>query len=274
MNECFNKQLYPNDRIGIYFSQLVPDKSLARVGSDGAKKLQDSYKKHTFVITSLSVIRNYTIAKTDEEVKISDTLSLTLRKALLTIPWPCNNTNSTERLFFSVDAATKGRDYDEQATILTTYHDRLADAESLAAILPAYRHHFLGMATRRSWFNKDALEIIHDVTFIINDEGNWTGKWSTSDDENLQNILDEDLGCGVTIEGLSIVDEDQDAHRPAIPYADDQSRLSFNTIFGGNSATSDANPQGTNLETDEGSGPSGNPASPAGASTGGSGTSV
>jgi len=274
LNDGFNHQgSDPIDRIGMYFANLIPDKDLIRTGSKGADKIRNCYRKHTAVVLKLAAIRVYTIAELDEDVQVSKDLSLSLRKALLTIPWPCNHPDSSERLFFSVDFASKGRDLEAGATIITAYQDRLTDAESLAEILPAYMYHLLSPVTKR-WFHADAHEVIHDVTFTYDEEGNWTGEWSTSDDDNLQTILDEDLGCGVTIEGLSIVDEDQDAHRPAIPYADDQSKLSFNTIFGGNSATSDENPQGTNLATEEGSGPSSDPDSPAGASNGGSGSSV
>ena len=144
-----------------------------------------------------------------------------------------------------MDYATHGNDAQNGTVYLTAYHDRLNDAESLADILPAYMNFHMGQSTQR-WFRPDHCDVIQDVTFTMDPENDdlWTGTWTTSDDENLHDINEEDLGRGVSFEGMQLVQNE--VSRPILTHADDASNLTFNTTFGNTSIASDTsgdNPQ-------------------------------
>ena len=45
------------------------------------------------------------------------------------------------------------------------------------------------------------------VSWEYDDNFEWTGKWKTSDDEDMERLVDEDMGIHIELENLGIVEE-------------------------------------------------------------------
>jgi hypothetical protein len=75
-------------------------------------------------------------------------------------------------------------------------------AESLVGVLPALVNAVLDKQAALSWFHVDALDAINNVTLNHDNDGNWDGTWTTSEDEFGDSILDEDLGTEFDFDGM------------------------------------------------------------------------
>jgi hypothetical protein len=118
-----------------------------------------------------------------------------LREFLLTlnVPGQSKSDGSPRPAFHSVDRSCQGKD-SGKAVYLTTYVDIASYAESLVGVLPALVNAILDKSAALSWFHVDALDALNNVTLNHNDDDNWDGTWTTSEDEFGDTILDEDLG--------------------------------------------------------------------------------
>jgi hypothetical protein len=46
----------------------------------------------------------------------------------------------------------------------------------------------------KKWSHPSAQEIINDIKFTEDEDGNETGEWLTVEDEHVQDMVDEDMG--------------------------------------------------------------------------------
>ena len=51
-----------------------------------------------------------------------------------------------------------------------------------------------GEEATKQWFHADAMEAIIEVDFGADDNGNWDGTWTTTEDGFALDILEEDMG--------------------------------------------------------------------------------
>ena len=201
-------------------------------GSASAVIRNQALAKHAAVTNSLSAVHNAEIKGLDIEVKVKDGSLKTLREVIIAdISYPLITEGiepkSIKQLFFGVDMCTTGPEK-RHVYYLLAYKDRERLATSLSEILPAYCKHFYGEESLKKWFHVQAQSAVDDVTLEFQ-EGKWTGKWSTEDDDLLQALADEDMG--IQIDNLEIL-KDSRTEAPFVATADDLSYKSFKTAAG------------------------------------------
>jgi hypothetical protein len=181
-------------------------------------------RKHQANVQSLSVFKLYDLQAMDIVQKIQNR-NYTLRQALLDIPYPLfSDDDASSKLYFSVDYAPTGRDRAHGVVYLTAYHDRKHLAEQVTENLPAY----LSKALAKKWCYPSTQEIINEIKFPEDDEGNKTGEWSTIEDKRVQDMLDEDMGVELDFSGMEM----PSLHDAVYNNADDASVRSFRSTFG------------------------------------------
>jgi hypothetical protein len=236
---AFNKQEDRSKRPGFYDFRMLPAPDLMTSGANGKTLRLGCLKKHEGVLKNLELIRTPDIRHLDEAI-VSAGKQHSLRSVLMNITWPIveppsdPSDTTTKKLIYlvqSVDMAPFGNDLNDGIAYLTAYRDdRSTILASLVAILPAYIDMLLGRNAVAKWFHPIALSQINDVDFILDDGGNWTGKWITADDQAQQEFIDEDLGFEINIEGLQLLDT---LERPPVTFTtDDASVNTFGAEFG------------------------------------------
>ena len=95
----------------------------------------------------------------------------------------------------------------------------------------------IGRAAAEEWIHAIHLGIIDDVTFEEDEDRNFTGSWSTLAEDNLEAMLEEDMG--VTLD-LSAMDGLPDTSNCMLLTQDDATNYSFGTVLGrGRESTED-----------------------------------
>jgi hypothetical protein len=150
----------------------------------------------------MTLITSFDIKELDRPV-VTNGQEYTLREFLLTlnVPGESKADGSSRSAFHTVDRSCQGKDRGK-AVYLTTYVDIASYAESLVGVLPALVNALLDKQAALSWFHVDALDAINDVILNHDDDGNWDGTWTTSEDEYGDTILDEDLGFEFDLDGM------------------------------------------------------------------------
>jgi len=132
------------------------------------------------------------------------------------------------------------------ATYLTAYNDRKDIAESFADILPVYVKEFYGTSLARTWFHATSFHLFSDINFDLDEQGEWTGTWTTADDEQLDIDLKEDMGVTLRLDGLELLESNVHTHTIT---TDELSAASFGTSFGMRNQPGDEALQGTGSVT-------------------------
>jgi hypothetical protein len=85
--------------------------------------------------------------------------------------------------------------------------------------IPIYQ--IYGRFLTKKWCHPLAREIIDEITFITDSEGNETGEWTMKEDEQVQNILDKYMGCKLDFKNLELLEFDshERVHKEAVPGA-------------------------------------------------------
>jgi len=104
--------------------------------------------------------------------------------------------DTPERFFFAVDWADRGRNLEAGTCYLSVYSDRLQVATTFTRILPVYISDLLGPKVARKWFQPTATADCQGVQLTKDDDGQWTGGWTTDEDGFDLDILEEDMGGG------------------------------------------------------------------------------
>ena len=91
-----------------------------------------------------------------------------------------------------------------------TCKDRSKLIVLVVAILPALVNLHYGQCPK-GWFHPHAQNVINDVTMDFDEETEeWTGTWTTKADEDMEALLSEDYGMGLThvqFDNLALLDE-------------------------------------------------------------------
>jgi hypothetical protein len=226
----FNKVEENKVRPGGYNFRVLPDKSQMRSGTRGARDRINMLHKHQANVMSLVVLKSYDIKDIDDS-QVCNKESYTLRELLLNITFPLvpKKKRNAPKLFFTVDYAASGQDKDRGAVYFTAYHDRKELAAKVVDILPAYIEHYHGRDLAKKWCHPASMGIIQDITFLVDEDGNDTGEWTTMEDEMGQDILDEDMGIRLDLGNLALLEigEGRVLHN-----ADDASANSFRSALG------------------------------------------
>jgi hypothetical protein len=226
--QLFNKQDCVRPR-GYNF-RVLPDKSQLRTGTKGDADRVRMLRKHQANTMSLVVFKTEDLRDLDVPYEWQGN-RYTLREVLLGLTFPLFKTGrSAKKLFFTVDYASSGADKARGTIYITAYRDRKDLAEKIVDILPAYLSQIYGRFLTEKWCHPLAREIIDEITFITDSEGNETGEWTTKEDEQVQNILDEYMGCKLDFENLELLEFD--AHERVHKEAEDASVQSFRTALG------------------------------------------
>ena len=237
---CFNKTDQRSDRPGGYNFRVLPAPGHVITGSTGERARIEMLRKHQAVVSSLSLIRSPDIKHLDHPITINNQ-EYTLRSVLLEIQFPlaAQEDDVETPLFHTVDFASVNPDRDEGITHFTAYNDRSEIAQQLVAILPAYIDHLVGAQASKEWFHSSALHIRKEVQLVYDESGNWTGTWTTEEDNLNMAILQEDMGVDFSFENLDILGSSPDV----LATADEASVQTFGSHFGrpksGNNAPQD-----------------------------------
>ena len=225
-------------RPGSLNTRLIPAKDFLSVSSSAGRNRGFFITKHGQVVLSLRLLRTTDIKALDKEVTINGQ-KYTLRKELLQIRYPLGSPETvTERFFFTVDWAERGRNLVAGECYLTAYSDRLSIASTFVRILPVYITAILGQEVTKQWFQPSAIAECQGVSLTTDKQGLWTGGWSTEDDDFDLDILQEDMGGGMQFDySAEALASRNEPDQPAHATADDATAYTFgDQVFGRNSA--------------------------------------
>jgi hypothetical protein len=181
-------------RPGSYGFRFQPDKTQMRPGTDGEEKRHSCLRKHSGIVQKLTLIKSFDIKELDKPIA-SNGKEYALREFLLTLTVPnqFKSDGSPRPAFHSVDRASQGKERGK-AVYFTAYVDLAGYSESLVGVLPALVNAVMDKSAALAWFHVDALDSLNDVVLNHDEDGNWDGTWTTSEDDYGDTILDEDLG--------------------------------------------------------------------------------
>jgi hypothetical protein len=228
----FNKSFAP-DRIGHYNIRFIPADNMMRAGSSGDVAKTDSLMKHAAVVKSLKNITSTDFKTLDMTVKNMHGKNVCLREWLLTLSWPLINAGDNPKtLFFSADLAIYGRNKGTGTYNITAYNDRHSLAAKVVDILVALFAYQHGREAAKHCFHALTLDIINEVTFNTDDDGNWDGTWTSEEDLLFQDLLAEDMGTDLQIEGIELLETNEDRDQRPLLTVDDASHRSYGTALG------------------------------------------
>jgi hypothetical protein len=222
----------PMMRPGSYGFCFQPDKTQMRPGTDGEVKRNKCLRKHSGIIQKLTLITSFDIKELNGPI-VTNGQEYSLREFLLTlnVPGQSKADGSPCSAFHSVDRSCQGKDRGK-AVYLTTYVDIASYAESLVGVLPVLVNALLDKQAALSWSHVDALDAIKDVILNHDDNGNWDGTWTTSEDEFGNTILDEDLGIEFDLDGM-----EEWGNEVVLLTAEDESVQTYGTKLGQRAST-------------------------------------
>jgi len=184
-------------RPGYLNSRLIPSKDFLSVGSDAARNRDCLILKHQQALLLIWLLRTTDIKHLDVPVTAHGS-TYTLREELLNVWYPLGSSmaDTPERFFFAVDWADCGRNLESGTHYLSAYLDCLQVAITFTCILPVYISDLLGPEVARKWFQPTAIADCQGVQLTKDDNGQWTGGWTTDEDGFDLDILEEDMGGG------------------------------------------------------------------------------
>jgi hypothetical protein len=100
----------------------------------------------------------------------------------------------------------------------------------LVDILPAFIDHYYGSELAHKWCHPSSLSIIHDITFLEDEDGNNLGEWTTVKDDMGQEVLDEDMGVQLDLSNLVLLEFHPEFR--VLHNAEDASAASFRSALG------------------------------------------
>jgi len=238
--QAFNHEPDFMKRPGYLNSRLIPSKDFLSVGSDAARNWDCLIQKHQQVLLLVPLLRTTNIKHVDVPVTANGSTHM-LREELLNVRYPLGSSmaDTPERFFFAVDWADRGRNLEAGPCYLPVYSDCLQVATTFTRILPVYILDLLGPEVARKWFKPTAVADCQEVQLTKDDDGQWTGGWTTDKDGFDLDILEEDMGDGnVTLDlaGAALPNRTE-PDEPVHATADDATAYTFEVqVFGRASA--------------------------------------
>ena len=204
----------PMGSIGGYNTRILPVQNQITSGTSGARNHINMLKKHQAVILNLDLHRVTSIKYLDKPVSIgSNEYSLRQILQLLTFPLRPTEEQTSEPLLHSVDYATDNKNAAKGVVYVTAYKDRSELAGKLMEVLPAYLVFAYGRTIANQMVHSSALHECPTVDWGTDSLSDWNGNWQTEEEQQLQVILDEQMGnTEFHIENLDLVSDDNNEH--------------------------------------------------------------
>jgi hypothetical protein len=236
--QIFGPRIPREQKPGQYPFTFVPAPAFFKGGPKSLQERAAVLQKHKAVIGSLQVHTTQCIKHLDAspqewaDRKTGEKSQITLRKVLSSIPASITGSKSTspQMLYFTIDFGQSNMDVQNGITIFTSYKNHEPLASSLIQVLPDYVLRFYGETYAKAWFHPNFIPSPeYRATFEVDDNDNWTGIFTTADDNNLNEALTEDLGIefDFDLSALSIPDSGH-----AITMTDDGTIHSFFSATG------------------------------------------
>jgi len=224
-------------RPGQLNSRLILSKDFLSVGSEAARNREKFISKHQQVLLLVRLLSTTDIKELDLAVMVN-AQTYTLRDVLLQIKYPLGDPDSQNHFFFAVDWADRGRNLEAGTCYLPVYSDHLSTATTFIRILPVYVDTLLGPEVTRKWFHPSAIADCQGVSLTKDNDGLWTGHWTTDEDGFDLDLLEEDMGIPIelNIAGATMPSREE-PDTPVFATADDATAYTFGAqVFGCNSA--------------------------------------
>ena len=236
-----------------YMTRALPVKDQLTTGTNGEHNFNSMLNKHVAVISVLVLIRTYKISYLDKKLN-SGNGTTTCREILqsLTFPLQPKPGEATRPLLHSVDHATSGNDKKTGVVYITTYKDRADLAERLIDILPKYLAFRFDHKLAQQCIHSQHYDECPSITWGTSSFADWDGTWSTTEDAQLQSLLDEDLGFEIELEGMENILLPPGPTEP-VKQADDHSFTSFGTVLRGNNRSNSPQQQDEATSADDSS---------------------
>ena len=192
-------------RPGFYAINFLPDKSQMKTGyNSGTNMRHAALQKHKAIIDNLTLMRSTDIKDLNDFLTHNGE-KWSLRKFVLGLREDLTATTGSKYLFHSIDFADSGADKEACVVYATAFTDRAEKAEAALNVLPAIVNYKFNRDIAKKWFHPGPLQEIDDTELKFDTAGNWTGDWRSPDDVVNEQILDEDLGFTVVLEGLDLI---------------------------------------------------------------------
>ena len=194
-------------------------------------------RKHVAVMGNLVITRVHVIHYLNKAFAYGNG-NITLRTVLSTITYPltgADEDSDSQKLFHSMDHARSGTDSKNGTVYFTAYKDRSSLAESLLDILPAYLVFRMGRQYAQAVLHEGKIEECPKVTWDSPDYATWKGTWRTEEDQQLDDMLEEDMGIEFCIEGIEdiVTTEQQKQTKKDFRTSEEMSFSSYNTHLNG-----------------------------------------
>ena len=199
--------------------RFVPNKSICLLSADGVEKLQKMWLKHQTDVKALKPSTSEDILHLDRPYKTFGTLRQFISKM--------RHSGNKTRLFHSVDTSQSWMDETGMTTIMMSFAENQAEADSAAQLLPAIVAHDIDEECAQEWFTMDSYNRVCDIEY------DKVSNTFISPDEKMMDylLLDERQGSQVEVEGMPDLDKDKE-QVPKQPRGSDQSFASFETTLG------------------------------------------
>jgi len=130
------------------------------------------------------------------------------------------------------DKTTSGRDADSNAVHCTAPNDRSNKANASLEVLPAHVCRPYGRKTCEATFHPTVLGEINDVVLHYDEAGNWNGNWTTPEEQQNAEILNENMGFNIDLSFLQQAEGHAANNGLVHLIADDASVASFGSNTG------------------------------------------
>ena len=232
----FNKAKERQQRPGYLVTRYIPAVGLA--GNSAKESRVNNLYKHKAAVSSLTLLVSHDIKGLDKAIKSNGTTT-SLRAIIMEMPFPLADEHpetaeedNKSYLFHSVDIATTGRDADGNAVHCTAPNDRSTKTDAFLEVLPAYICRLYGRKICEAIFHPTILGDIDDVVFHHDEAGNWNGKWTTAEEQQNQEILNEPMGFNIDLSFLQQAEGHAANNGPVHLIADNASVASFGSNTG------------------------------------------
>ena len=197
--------------------RFVPNKSICLLSADGVEKLQKMWLKHQTDVKALKPSTSEDILHLDQPYKTYGTLREFISKM--------RHSGNKSRLFHSVDTSQSWMDETGMTTVMMSFAENQAEADSAAQLLPDIVAHDIDEECAQAWFTNESYNRVSDIEY--DKESNTF----ISPDEKMMDylLLDEHQGHQVEVEGMPDLEE-----QAPKPRGSDQSFASFGTTLGKN----------------------------------------
>lgn len=209
-NQGKQNQERPAQRLGHYNTRALPVPSQIKSGTKGSLNQIKTLRKHQAILSSCKVAKSSDISNLTNPVDIEGK-QYTLLDILHTLTYPLCPAEGTKSspLFHCIDRASSGRDMSQGIVYFVAYKDRFEIVEKLVAVLPQFIEFRFNRQVAEKFFHLIAIEDCSSVTWECSDQNQsyatWTGNWTTQEEEQMLDLLEEDMGIKIQLDNLEML---------------------------------------------------------------------